>query len=260
MSKSKWSILAGLCAMAVGSICVLQASAQTEAVKAKAPMYGYISNWQIPRAHWAEMKNQPAAEKQIMDKAMADGTLLGYGNDQNLVHTEDGWTHDDWFVSSSMGGLMKVLKELYASGTATSSVLGTATKHYDLVLESRYYGWHPGSYQDGIVSVSAYKLKKDAPGNALDTISGDVVAPLLEKLLADGTITEYEIDTMAVHTSAPGSFWIVTVVKDPASLDKVEDAIRAQIKAHPIEGAGFDALVDSSAHRDEMGLGNGTFK
>lgn len=260
MSKSKWSILAGLCAIALGSLCVVRASAQTEAVKPKAPMYSYISNWQIPRAHWGEMKDEPATEKDIMDKAMADGTLVGYGNDQNLVHTEDGWTHDDWFASYSMGGLMKVLKQLYTSGTATSQVLQTANRHYDLVMMSRYYGWHPGSYKDGFVSASAYKLKKDAPGTALDAISGDVVAPLLEKLLSDGTILEYEIDTMAVHTAAPGSFWIVTVVNDPASLDKVDDAIRAAIKAHPIEGAGFDAVVDSSAHRDELGLGDGTFK
>lgn len=260
MSMSKWCILAGLCAMAVGSICVVQASAQTEAVKAKAPMYSYISNWQIPRAHWNEMKNEAAAEKEIMDKAMADGTLVGYGSDQNLVHTEDGWTHDDWFASNSLGGLMTVLKQLYASGTSTSEVLATATRHYDLVMMSRYYGWHSGSYKDGIVSVSAYKLKKDAPDQALDAIGGEVVAPLLEKLLADGTIAEYEIDTMAVHTAAPGSFWIVTVVNDPANLDKVEDAIRAAIKAHPIEGAGFDAMTDPSGHRDEMGLGSGTFK
>ncbi|HEV2323375.1 MAG TPA: hypothetical protein VGS10_05450 [Terracidiphilus sp.] len=260
MSKSRWSIVAGLCTVAVGTVAIAQASAQTEAVKAKAPMYSYVSSWQIPRAHWGEMKNETAAEKEIMDKAMADGTLLGWGYDQNLVHTANGWTHDDWFSSSSMGGLMTVLKQLYASGTSTSPVLESATNHYDLVFVSRFYGWHSGSYQDGIVSVSTYKLKEHAPDNALDAISGEVVAPLLDKLLADGTIVEYEIDTMAVHTAAPGSFWIVTVVNDPADLDKVDDAIRAAIKSHPGEGVEFEALTDSKAHRDEMGLGSGTFK
>jgi hypothetical protein len=257
---SKRIIFAALCAMALGTAGMVQATAQTAAAKAKAPMYSYVSNWQIPRAHWGEMKDEPAAEKTIMDKAMADGTLLGYGRDQNLVHTENGWTHDDWFMSSSLGGLMKVLKELYASGTPTASVLTTATNHYDLVFMSRYYGWHSGSYTNGIVSVAGYKLKENAPDQALESISSELVAPLLEKLLADGTILEYEIDTMAVHTSAPGSFWIVTVVNDPADLDKVDDAIRAAIKAHPIQGAGFRALTESSAHRDEMGLGDGTFK
>jgi hypothetical protein len=139
-------------------------------------------------------------------------------------------------------------------------VLQSATKHYDIVLQSRYYGWHPGSYSGGFVSVAEYKLKENTLDDALESISGEIVAPLLEKLLADNSIVEYEIDTMAVHTTAPGSFWIVTVVNDPADLDKVDDAIRATIKAHPIQGAAFDSMIDSSAHRDEMGLGNGTFK
>lgn len=260
MSESKWSIFAGLCAIAVGASCAVPASAQSESVKPKAPMYTYVSNWQIPRAHWDEMKNEVSSEKEMMDKAMANGTLVGYGNDQNLVHTADGWSHDDWFSSMSIGGLMTVLKQLYESGSSTSQVLQTATKHYDIVLQSRYYGWHSGSYKDGIVSVSEYKLKANAPDDALESISGEIVAPLLEKLLADNTVVEYEIDTMAVHTAAPGSFWIVTVVNDPADIDKVDDAIRAAIKSHPIQGEAFGAMIESSAHRDEMGLGSGTFK
>jgi hypothetical protein len=260
MTKSKWSVIAGACAIALGTMWVLPASAQ-EAVKAKAPMYSYVSNWQIPRAHWAEMKAQESSDDAMMDKAVADGTLVGYGTDQNLVHTPDGWTHDDWFSSMSEGGIYSVLKQLYATGSGTTPALETATKHWDLVLMSRYYNWQPGvKYSGGFVSVSSYKLKKNAPDNAFDAISGEIVAPLLEKMLADGTIVEYEIDTMAVHTSAPGTFWIVTVSKDASDLDKLDAAIIAAIKAQPIEGIAFDSLTDWSAHRDEMELGDGVFK
>ncbi|HTV05820.1 MAG TPA: hypothetical protein VME86_10675 [Acidobacteriaceae bacterium] len=259
MSKSKWNVFAVLCAIAVGTIVAVPASAQTETVKPKPRVYEYVSNWQIPRAHWAEMKSEDANDP-ILEKAMSGGTIIGYGSDENLVHTPDGWTHDDWFMATSMGDLMKVLEQYYTS-TSNPPVLLTSTKHWDLALTSRYYNWQPGaSYKNGIVSVSEYKLKADAPDNAFTAISGEIVAPLLEKLVADGTILEYEIDTMAVHTSAPGTFWIVTVVQDPANLDKVDDAIRAAIKAHPVEGVAFDALTKSSAHRDGMGLGIGKFK
>jgi hypothetical protein len=201
------------------------------------------------------------ARDSITEKALADGTIVGYGSDENLVHTPDGWTHDNWFSAMSMGGLMKVLEQYYTSENATSPVLLTSTKHWDLVLTSRYYNWKPSaSYKEGFVSVSSYQLKVDAPESALEEISGDVVAPLLEKLLADGTLLEYEIDTQAVHTSAPGSFMIVTVVQHPEDLDKVDDAIRAAIKANPIEGVAFGTLTDSSAHRDELTIGSGTFK
>jgi hypothetical protein len=56
--------------------------------------------------------------------------------------------------------------------------------------------------------VASYKLKGDAPDNAIETLSKQLVVPLLEKMLADGTILEYEVDTIAVHTEAPGNFWI----------------------------------------------------
>jgi hypothetical protein len=37
--------------------------------------------------------------------------------------------------------------------------------------------------------------------NAVETLSKNVAVPLLEKLLADPTIHEYEIDTQAIHTA-----------------------------------------------------------
>lgn len=259
MNKCKWGIFTGLCAFSMLTLWVLPITAQSEAAKAKPPIYSYIANWQIPRAHWADMKSGGSPATAIMEKALADGTIVGYGYDENLVHTPDGWTHDNWWTASSMAGLIKVLDQLYAAG-GSSQALDSATKHWDLVFVSRYYNWHPGSYKNAVVQVASYKLKKDAPDNALETISGEIVAPVLEKMIADGTLVEYEIDMPAVHTSAPGSFDIVTVSPHPEDVDKLNDAIRAAIKAHPIEGAGFEAMTDRSAHRDELALGEGTFK
>jgi len=260
MKRRKWSIFACLGVSVLSAFWVMSTGAQQQALKAKPPMYTYIANWQIPRAHWAEMKNPATTEDSMLDKAMSDGTIVGYGSDENLVHTADGWTHDSWFSAMSMAGLVKVLDNYYASEDSTPSVLQSSTKHWDEVLVSRYYNWHSGSYKNAVLSVSMYKVKADAPAHALDAVSGEIVAPLLEKLVADGTLLEYEIDTQAVHTSAPGTFAIVYLTADPASLDKVDDAIRASIKAHPIEGAAFDAITDISAHRDEMALGSGKYK
>lgn len=260
MTATKRSIFPVLSAIILAALFFVPATAQAQTIQPKPRVYSYISNWQIPRAHWTEMESSNASDNAIAEKAMADGTLIGYGSDQNLVHTADGWTHDDWFMASSMGDLMKVLKQYYV-GSNTPPVLLTATKHWDLVLTSRYYNWKPGaSYKNGIASVSQYKLKSDDPDNALDEISGEIVAPLFEKLLANGTILEYEIDTQAVHTSAPGLFWIIYVVQDPANIDKVEDAIRADIKAAPITDATFGALTNWKAHRDGLELGTGKFK
>ncbi|MDE3199923.1 MAG: hypothetical protein KGN79_03290 [Acidobacteriota bacterium] len=259
MNKCKWSIFAGLCAFAMFTLCTVPVNAQSEAVKAKAPVYTYVANWQIPRTHWAEMRKDDGSNA-VFAKALEDGTISGYGFDENMVHSADGWTHDNWWTANSMAGLIKVLEALYEAGGANSPALESATKHYDLVMVSRYYNWKPGTYKNAIVQVSSYKLKENAPDDAYTSVCSEVVAPLLEKMLADGIIVEYEIDTEAVHTSAPGTFMIVTVSAHPEDVDKLNASIQAVLKEHPLEGVAFGAVTSSKAHHDELALGIATFK
>jgi hypothetical protein len=260
MSKRTFSVFAGLCAFLMIAMCAVPSGAQMTEVKEKPAMYSYIANWQIPREHWAEMEAANSADKAILDKALADGTIVGYGDDVNLVHTPAAETHDDWWSSMSMAGLVKVLDQLTSGGNSTTSVLATATKHWDEILVSHYYNWKPGAYKGGYVHVSEYKLKADAPDDAVGMLSKHLVVPVLEKLLADGTILEYEIDEVAVHTAAPGTFAIVYVTPTPEGLDLVHDATSAALKAHPLGGEAFGSFEDDSGHRDELMKGNGIFK
>jgi hypothetical protein len=94
----------------------------------------------------------------------------------------------------------------------------------------------------------------------VDMISKNLVVPIMEKMLADGTIIEYEIDTLAVHTEAPGSFWISYVTPNPEGLDKVNAGIRESLKASPLAGPAFGSMTDSKGHHDELIRGEGTFK
>ena len=260
MSKRTWSVFAGLCTLAMLALYAIPTGAQMSEVKEKPPMYSYVANWQIPRAHWGEMAGANAADKAILDKALADGTIVGYGNDESLVHQPDGETHDDWWSSMSMAGLIKVLDQFYASGNVSSPALESATKHWDNIFVSRYYNWHSGAWKGGYVHVSSYKLKADAPDDAVETVSKHMVVPLLEKMLADGAIGEYEIDTEAIHTQAPGTFWIIYVASSPEGLDTVNTAVMDAMKGHPLSGQAFGSMVDYSAHRDELLRGEGIYK
>lgn len=260
MSKRVWSVFAGMFGLATLTVCAIPLNAQTSEVKEKPPMYSYVADWQIPRGHWADMASANAADQAILDKALADGTIIAYGNDENLVHQPDSSTHDDWWSSMSMAGLIKVLDQFMASNSSTSPALESATKHWDTIFVSRYYNYHSGSYKNAYTAIASYKLKADAPEGALDTLSKNLVAPLLEKMLADGTILEYEIDTEAVHTDAPGTFWIDYITSTPEGLDKVNAAIMDTMKAHPLSGPAFGSMVDFSAHRDELIKGDGAYK
>jgi hypothetical protein len=244
----------------VFALAALPAHAQSSPVQPRPLMYTYVANWQIPRAHWSEMPQSAAADKPIMEKALADGALIGYGEDEVLIHSADGETHDDWWSSMSMAGLLKVLDQLYASGNVSSPALDSATKHWDEVFVSRYYNRHPGAYKSAYSYISNYQLKPDAPMNALDTLSQNIVAPVLEKLLADGTIIEYEIDELTIHTEAPGTFSIVTLSPSPDGIDKVNAAIADAIKAQPLLIPAWNSMTNGSAHRDELLRSEGTYK
>ncbi|HMK28323.1 MAG TPA: hypothetical protein VK473_01475 [Terriglobales bacterium] len=223
-------------------------------------MYSYVGFWNIPRAQWADMTKAGAANRAILEKALANGTIVAYGDDVTLVHQPDGATHDDWWSAMSMAGLLNVLEQFYKSGSSTSPVLASATKHWDNIFVSRYYNWHSGSWKDIYTHGSSYKLKADAPDDAVDTLSKTLIVPLMEKLLADGAIHEYEVDTEAIHTQAPGTFYVFYLAANAEGLDKVNAALIEALKANPLGGPAFGSMVDFSAHRDDLARTNATYK
>ncbi len=250
----------GLCAIAVAAVWAVPAHAQLPEVKEKPPQYSYASFWTIPRAQWPEMAKANAADKPILDKAIANGTIIGYGQEVNVVHQVDGDTHADWWSSMSMAGLLNVLAQLQSSDKANSPALQSATKHWDEVLVARYYNWRPGTRQGLYTHAGFYKLKPNAPKDSIEILSKNLFVPLLEKLFADGTIVQYEIDTEAVHTDEPGRFWIFCLAANAEAVDKINAAVRDAMKSNPLGDAAFDSVVDSTAHRDYMALANATYK
>jgi hypothetical protein len=258
MKKELGFLCASLCSIALAFAGT--ASAQSSEVKEKPAMYTYVSDWAIPRAQWADVDKNTAMDDKTLQKALASGTLVGYGHDTTLVHQNDGYTHDDWWSAMSMAGLMNVLDQFYKSGSTTTPVLVSATRHADAIYESRYYNWHPGTYKDVYTHAGFYKLKPDAPDDAVDTLAKSFVVPLMEKLLADGAIHEYEIDVQSIHTDTPGSFAIVYIAANADGLDKVNAAVDAALKGSPLAGPAFGSMVDFSAHRDELLRSNATYK
>lgn len=260
MNNKVRSVFVAVCALAMGAVCIAPARAQMSDVKEKPRMYSYVAFWTIPRAQWADEQKQVMAEQKVMDAAVANGSIVGYGSDQNLLHQPDGFTHDTWYSAMSMGGLLSTLDQVYKSGLATAPVEIAATKHADGIFVSRYYNWHAGLFKDVYGEVSYYHLKADAPDNAVETLSTNLFVPLFEKLLADGSIHEYEIDTEALHTEAPGSFWLSYVAANAEAIDKVNAAVREAQKGSPLGVSAFGSMVDFSQHRDYLSRSNATYK
>jgi hypothetical protein len=159
-----------------------------------------------------------------------------------------------------MAGVLNVLDAFSKAGTTTTGALGLATKHEDLIFVSRHYNWKPGSYKGAYTHGSSYKLKPTAPDDAVGTLSKTIFEPILEKLLADGSIVEYEVDEEAIHTQSPDTFWVFYVTQTAEGVDKVNAAIRAAAKANPLLGPSMDSMVDWDAHRDTLDRTSAVFK
>jgi hypothetical protein len=234
--------------------------AQSADVKEKPALYTYVANWTLPRARWPELEKATAANQKVMDKAVAAGTLVGYGDDSTLVHRDEGTTHDSWWSSMSMAGIFNTLDDLYKSGNVTSAVLASATKHSDSLYVSHYYNWKAGSWKGAYTHSADYSLKPDAPNDAIDTLAQTFIVPMMEKLLAEGTVIEYEIDVEAIHTESPNSFTIIYLTPTAEGLDKVNAAVRDSFAKLKLVGPAMDSMIDFSKHRDGLALTSATYK
>lgn len=260
MSQSVWKGIAGASVLAALGALAAPASAQTSEVKEKPAMYTYESWWVIPRARWGDVAKDNASSNKILAPALADGTLLGYGDDETLVHTADGPTHDNWWQARSMAALLKVLDAFYKSGNTASPVLVSSTKHWDGVYVSRFYNWKAGSWKGAYGRASNWKLKADAPSGAVELLSKNLFVPLLEKLLADGSIVEYEIDEETIHTESPDSFFVYILAPTAEGLDKFNQAVQESLKNSPMLSTAFAAMIDFAPHRDQLLRANATYK
>jgi hypothetical protein len=260
MNRKQWRMFSVVLVFCMIASLALPVLAQNQEVKEKPRMYTYVALWSVPRAQWGDWAKNEEADQKILQDAMSKGTLVGYGDDVNLVHQPETPTHDDWFQSMSMAGLMNTLDQFYKSGSTQSPLELAATKHWDAIYVSRYYNWRAGSVKAGYSYGSSYKLKEDAPDDAIDTLAKVAIVPRMEKLLADGVINEYEIDTEAVHTDSPGTFWVFWIASSADALDKSSAALRDALKANSLIGPAFDSMVDFKPHRDYLTRTNATYK
>ena len=260
MKTTTSGTIVGLCLGLALGLATPAAKAQMAEVKEKPPMYTYQASWEIPRARWAEYAKGNAASGKILDNAIANGSLVGYGGDENLIHQPDGMTHDGWWSAMSMAGVLNLLDEMYKSGSATSPVFESATKHSDGLYVARFYNWRPGTYKGAYTHTAVYKLKADAPNDAVETVSKHFIVPLMEKLLANGSIVEYEIDEESIHTQSPDYFFLDYISPTAEGLDKVSAALTEALKASPFAGPAFGSMVDFSVHRDFLSRTNAVYK
>src|SRR3977135_167324 len=164
-------------------------------------VYTYVSQFQVPRAHWAAYSED--TEKTvvpIVEKMTADGTILSWSTFEQVIHTPDGYTHGAAWSSTSISGLMKVLDEIRKVGPRPGQIW--ATRHECLLMQASVY--RVGSGTPTYLRVVCSNAKADKPGEYTATLK-KLLVPTFEEQVKKGVATYYGVDEQYVNTGAPAT-------------------------------------------------------
>ena len=255
------SAMAGLAVLVVSGVIATPAGAALTAVKAKPPVYRYEAYWVFPPARSPDVdKISAAANQKVLAPALADGGLVGYGDDKNLVSSREGFTHSNWWQATSLPGVLKLIDAFDKRDGSSSPQLASATEHWGRLYGSRYYNWKAGSWKGAYGYRFAYNVKPGvAPRDVAEMLSTFYV-PILEKQLADGIIVEYEIDSEYVHSAdSPGQVIVSLVAPSAEDLDKLAFPV-SDNEGLMIEAAKASVITNRDSPHIEYVRVNATYK
>jgi hypothetical protein len=212
--------------------------------------FTYVSEWAVPRAQWSAFENQEKAYDATMQKLVADGTIVDWGDVAVRVHTEDGYTHADWFTATSRANLLKALEVVWA-GAANAAYVAT-TKHQDFFLHTLAHGGNTApAGTTGYLRVTFWQAKPGAE-DALEGYVMRVVKPVLDNDVANGTILMYNFDAEDIHTTRPGGYNLAMLFPNGEMMDKFFAELAAAEKQNPSVGEVLEHLTVEKDHRDSL--------
>lgn len=209
-----------------------------------AEVYSRVELWQVDRAQWGAFVDMfEKYDKKIMEKLFADGLIVEWGMDADLLHEPDGYTHATYYSAMSMGGLAKAMnaymeawKEMAGDqvDALDAEFAGMITKHRDLMLVSDQWS-KDAAFENGYWHSQSVKIVRTSDKD-FHSYWNNRSKPVFEKLLANGDIVAFGLSTEEIVTHEPGwhTSWYVTATAD--GIDAVDAAFDADWGAMDEEG------------------------
>jgi len=236
------------------------------AVTLSAQEYKYLTSvatFRVPPGKQHAFIEHGKAFVPVLDKLMDAGSVIGYGIDVDWLHVPDVNNIAFWLEAPNYEAIQKAEDAIGDFEKANPALMGDLMgmtdmdKHHDYIIRTRQGNHH--AVPAGAQPVEDEDFVKVKPGRMQDFMAmfDKYDKPVYEKLVADGTIYSYEIDTEAVHTGEPGATWTIVAMPDLGTKDKVDKAFDEAEKAIPevergmLEKLYLDMVVPNS-HRDDL--------
>lgn len=166
------------------------------------------------------------------------------------MHTEDGYTPEDFFIATSRAGILKALETLRPP--ATGGTYNAVTKHRDYFLHTLAHGGKTASATSDYVRVGSW-MAKPGEGDAFVDHVKKYILPILDAEVADGTVLMYNFDSQDIHTDPQGSYTLAVVYPSGEAMDRAYARLAATTKDNPAVGEVISNITVSDAHRDSLG-------
>ncbi len=226
-----------------------------------------------PVSYLAEIRVNPGYEskvvdlikkydKPVFDRLVAEGTVIAWGLDAKMVHNEGGTTHMFWWVTADFAGQDKVFAALFGIEMADADEKAfqdavVADKHHDHILRTQIINIKEEEPAGPVYTRYSFTKVKPGKGDEWEDLWKTYTKPIYDKLVADGAIFGFGVDTEYIHTEDPGwrVIWVVTT--GLGAFDKVDAAFRAAFEARSEAerdaiGTRFRSLTEPTEHRDGL--------
>jgi len=223
------------------------ARAQAQANGGDQALYTYVALWGVPRPEWGEIEKFYKDAEPTLNKLIADGTIVSWGNGRSWIHDESGLTHENWVTATSFEKIQRALNAVRQALPQPAAF--SHSKHLDVMHHATIHGAKPGASGTGMLWVADYQVKPEQMEEFGRIFENDI-KPLFDEQIAAGTILSYSLNFEAVHTGPASNVSIAYVLPNAAAIDKFQAALEAYGAGHPETGPAMQATMDFTAHRD----------
>jgi hypothetical protein len=219
----------------------------------------------------------------VRDKLMADGVVQAWGVDTPVIRVPENATHMVWYMVADYAGVEKVesamneqiaklngdgakgssagKKGAVPAGGPTAQVLAITdfAKTHDYLTRAIVSGFSNQRPPAGTLPCSRYSFVKVKPGKGAEYRKAweRYNKPVLDKMVADGTIMAYALVVEEVRTDGDFTHYTWIATKDLASQDQARAAFLADREKRSAEEQEaitklFTELTDPDANRTQL--------
>jgi hypothetical protein len=222
-----------------------------------------VAMWKVAPDKVEAFVTKTKAITPVLDKLMTSGEVVAYGIDVDLLHVPDATNIALWIDVpdfSALGKLQNSIEEFGKTNAATMTDLrglADGPSHHDLVMRQIEGKGKPA--QAGARPISDFDQVQVVAGRMGEFLElfRKYDKPVYEKLVDDGVILAYSLETEAVHTMKPGAVWTIVTMADLGAKDKVRAAFNqagekmTEAERNLIDKV-YEGLVEPGSHRDSL--------